>query len=114
MRRSLSLTRKSIIQAAMDKADQALKEMQSIPEAPSLVELRSSLDPALRKIAEVSPSAGTEGSGATAEEPNQAAGQAPADMPPTEVLMCPSVFGLLCLPCYCLTPSCGLLTPGCA
>jgi len=41
-RASLSLTRKSIIQAAIDKAEQAIKEMASIPEGPSVVEQRNS------------------------------------------------------------------------
>lgn len=42
LRPSLSLTRKSIIQAAIDKADQALQEMASIPEGPAVIEQRSS------------------------------------------------------------------------
>ncbi|BDA46742.1 probable OVARIAN TUMOR DOMAIN-containing deubiquitinating enzyme 10 at N-terminal half [Coccomyxa sp. Obi] len=42
LRPSLSLTRKSIIQAAIDKADQALKEMASIPEGPAVIEQRGS------------------------------------------------------------------------
>ncbi|EIE19699.1 hypothetical protein COCSUDRAFT_44530 [Coccomyxa subellipsoidea C-169] len=42
LRPSLSLTRKSIIQAAIDKADQALQEMASIPEGPTIVEQRIS------------------------------------------------------------------------
>jgi hypothetical protein len=43
LRPSMSLTRRSIIQAAMDKADEALKDMKSIPEAPSMMEMRWSL-----------------------------------------------------------------------
>ena len=42
LRPSLSLTRKSIIQAAIDKADQALQEMASIPEGPAVIEQRTS------------------------------------------------------------------------
>ncbi|KAK9919022.1 hypothetical protein WJX75_008738 [Coccomyxa subellipsoidea] len=42
LRPSLSLTRKSIIQAAIDKADQALQEMASIPEGRTVLEQRTS------------------------------------------------------------------------